>query len=166
MRAFKYEDSGHTMDGAVVYQYIMGSGHIETCGHTETHLPSTHSKITVVQSRRTPPTRHFFLGLFMSFAFPFRTFFHSVVLQSGKLELLPPRKKTTRSARKKHTRRCERKKENKLGMTLSRLELETFSIPNCASIFRQSKAASRRCDNQLHHSAEFSPVGMTSLSID
>ena len=110
MRAFKYEDSGHTMDGAVVYQYIMGSGHIETCGHTETHLPSTHSKITVVQSRRTPPTRHFFLGLFMSFAFPFRTFFHSVVLQSGKLELLPPRKKTTRSARKKHTRRCERKR--------------------------------------------------------
>jgi len=24
MRGFKYEDSGHTMDGAVVYQYIHG----------------------------------------------------------------------------------------------------------------------------------------------
>lgn len=58
------------------------------------------------------------------------------------------------------------KKEIKLGVTLSRLELETFSIPNCASIVRPSYAASRRCDNQLHHSAEFRRKRTTLLFID
>lgn len=38
-------------------------------------------------------------------------------------------------------------------VTLSRLELETFSIPNCALL--EVRASSRRCDNQLHHSARY-----------